>query len=89
MKVSEVFARQLLERFRRRRNQRSRMARAVDRLLKLFRRQKLRNRSLKLKLGQRACFVFVDFSLRERRIANNVRKQLERLVQVLNQAARC
>src|SRR5690349_19814448 len=62
------------------------MARAVDRSLKLFRREKLRNRSLQLKLRECACFEFVDFSLRERRIANDIRKQIKRLVQVLNQA---
>src|SRR6185503_15793251 len=64
------------------------MARSIDRFLELFRREKLRDRSLKLKLRECACFVFVDFSLRKRRVANNVCKQLERLVQVLNQPAR-
>ena len=61
------------------------MVRAVDRALKLLRSEKLRNRTLELKLGQGACFVLVDFRLRERRIANDVGKQIECLVQVLNQ----
>src|SRR5215203_5390098 len=64
------------------------MARAVDRLAELLRRQELRNRSLKLKLRESACFVLVDFRLRESWVANDVRKQLERLVQVLDEAAR-
>src|SRR3569832_1652574 len=64
------------------------MARSVDSSLELFPREKLRIRSLKLKLGQRARFVLVDFSLRERRVANAVSKQIERLVQVLDEAAR-
>src|ERR1700752_273301 len=62
------------------------MASSIDRALELLRRQKLRNRSLKLKLGQRAGFVFIDLGLRESRIANDVRKQIQRLVQILNQA---
>src|SRR5215212_656766 len=64
------------------------MARAVDRLAELLRRQELRNRSLKLKLCESACFVLIDFRLRESWMANNVRKQLERLVEVLDEAAR-
>src|SRR5262249_15545351 len=64
------------------------MARTVNRLVELFLRQKTRTRSLNLKLRQSAGFVLVDFSLRERRIANHVSKQVECLVQVLNQSTR-
>ncbi len=61
------------------------MARAVDRALKLFRCQKLRNRTLELKLGQRARLVLIDLSLRVRRVANDVSKKIECLVHVFNQ----
>src|ERR1041385_636768 len=60
---------------------------AIDCALKLFRREKLRNRSLELKLGQRPRLVLIDLSLRERRIANNVGKQIECLVKILDQSA--
>jgi len=64
------------------------MVRAIDGFVELLLREKLRDRSLKLKLGQRSCLVLVDFSLRERRVANDVGKQVEGLVQVLDQTAR-
>ena len=63
------------------------MIRAVDRALKLLCCQKLRVRSLKLELRQRARLVLVDFSLRERRVADDVGKQIERLIEILNQTA--
>ena len=88
MKVSQVFARQLLNRLRRRSYQRRWMVRAVDSALELFRREKLRNGSLKLELGQRARFELIDFGLRERWIANRVRKQVQCLVQILHQTTR-
>src|ERR1041385_7408446 len=53
---------------------------AIDCALKLFRREKLRNRSLELKLGQRPRLVLIHLTLRARRVANDADKHGSRVL---------
>ena len=62
------------------------MCGAIDRAIELFQCEELRARTLELKLRQGACFVFRDLRFREIRIANDVREEIECLIEILDEA---